>query len=111
MKNNEFDNEDYILEFLLKGFFTKNSFPYSMVDFSIIMPAVNSFMAFFQNEDSVNNTNHSDIILKIFANNEITVKNCSDIGLSISTFYRYKHRYLKMFKHFLSITIGELWIE
>ncbi len=104
INKSEFNTEEKQLEFILRGCMAKNTITNSMVNFSIMMPAFNSFIAFFKNEDLVNKTNHAEIILKLFTD-EITCKNCSKFGLSISTYYRYKHRYLKMFKHFLLITI------
>ena len=102
MKKTELNEEEHLLEFLLKNYYRPNEdFP-DIIVFKKIEPAVESFIDFFKNEDSINNTNHIEIIKKIFVDNEISNKNCTDIGLSISSFYRYKRRYLQTFKIFLS---------
>ncbi len=95
---------DDFLECLLKAFFNEDKDCIEkIINFDIVKRVVISFQAYFTIEDEQHNTCHSVIIKKLFAEKVIVNnKDCSSkLGVSLKTFYRYKQRYISVFRDFL----------
>lgn len=96
-------NEEVFLAFLLKEF-GKDDKTYltGIINAEIVQQALVLLLSHFENEDKQNVTNNVDIIKKIFINETVTVNNCSfEVGICKKTFYRYKEKYLQVFKNYL----------
>ncbi len=95
--------EEEFLSVLLKSFYRKDrSGLQNIINFEAFQQAVNLFFIYFKNEDDSNKSNHMYIIERTFANDPITGKNCcAELGISNKTFYRYRQKYLHIFKNFL----------
>lgn len=102
--------EEEFLEYLLKSFYRKEkSYVHGMINFDAFKPAVNLFVNYFENEDKLNTSNHSLIIKGLYIDDRITNKNCGpELGISVKTFYRYKQKYLQVFKTCLMQAIESL---
>lgn len=107
MKNKENLEEDF-LEYLLRSYYDKENSIGAFVKFEAIQHAVDSFIQHFANEDKVYITNHSTIIRKMFVDGSATNINCGiELGISSKTYYRYKQKYLSIFKNYLFTNIND----
>lgn len=91
------------LGFLLKtSFHDEKKYFQKFIDFEVVQFAVNQLMAYLYNEDILNSSNHLHIVKRIFDKEDITSYNCSsELGVCKKTFYRYKQKYLQIFRSYL----------
>lgn len=95
------EEEDF-LDFLIKTYYRENkSHLNSIFNFNVIQQAMDSFLSYFKNEDKLKQSNHSDIIKTIFIEDMKNLKCLPKLGISKTTFYRYKQKYLLVFKNYL----------
>ena len=66
-----------------------------------ITAAVNKTLNFLCIEDRIHTTNHEEIFRATMIEQTISANNCSAVGISRRTFYRYKKRYIKIFGAYL----------
>lgn len=96
----DYVNEKFLMSIL--NFYSENTEQDDWIlSRTAIHAAVNKTLEFLNTEDKVNTTNHAKIFKVCMVEQKITVHNCTTIGISRRTFYRYKQRYLKIFGTYL----------
>ncbi len=91
--------EEAFLTSIIELYSYDDEFKNITIDKSLVEKAVIQTLNYLKTEDDLNQTNHVEIFKKIFIEHSVNTQNCSSqVGISIRTFYRYKQRYLQVFK-------------
>ena len=98
MKNNL--NEEFLMS-VLRFYYHDEETNNWAISKATIKAAIDKTLSFLVVEDRVNSTTHAEIFKVTMIEQKISVHNCTTIGISRRTFYRYKKRYLEVFKTYL----------